>query len=237
MSTEILLLISIFLFFGAVILLFYLFGKKGLLVWNCIAIIASSIGVIVLVEAFGVSMTLGSVCFASSFLVTDLLCERYSKKDADMTILLSFLVGIIFVLIVQFWMLFTPAQSDEFMPHFEKIFSYTPRIILANLVSYVIVQLIDVRAYYLIWNFTKKINKDERKFLWVRNNFSTIFAQFFNAVLFNIIAFYGVFTDAVLIDVIISTFILYVFTSIVDTPFLYYIRGIKPMNFLDSNNK
>lgn len=233
MSNEILLIISIFIYFGGMILLFYFFGKTGLLVWNCAALIMANIEVIILIDAFGLTMTLGNICFASSFLVTDLLCERYSKHEADMSILLSFLVAIIFVLITQFWLLYTPAPTDTVMPHFKGIFSYTPRVILANLIVYVIVQLIDVRLYYWWWNLTKKINKDESKFLWVRNNFSTMLSQFVNAILFNVIAFYGVFSNADLINVILSTFIIYFIISLIDTPFLYFSRGIKPKNLLD----
>lgn len=233
MSNEILLIISIFIYFGGMILLFYFFGKTGLLVWNCVALIMANVEVIILIDAFGLTMTLGNICFASSFLVTDLLCERYSKRDADMSILLSFLVAIIFVLITQFWLLYTPADTDNMMPYFQGIFSHTPRVILANLIVYVIVQLVDVRLYYWWWNLTKKINKDESKFLWVRNNFSTIISQLMNAILFNVIAFYGVFSNADLLNVVASTFIIYFIISLIDTPFLYFSRGIKPKNLLD----
>lgn len=233
MSNEVLFIISIFIYFGGFLMFYYLFGKKGLLIWNCVALIMANIEVIILIDAFGLTMTLGNVCFASSFLVTDLLCEKYTRKDANMTVLTGFLVTIVFVLITQFWLLYTPAESDTVMPHFVGIFTNTPRVILAGIIVYLIVQLLDIKLYYYWWEVTKKFNKDESRYMWVRNNFSTIIAQFFNAALFNIIAFYGIFSNQDLINVIISTFIIYVIMALLDTPFLYISRRIKPKDLLD----
>lgn len=233
MSNEVLFIISIFLYFGGFLMFYYLFGKKGLLIWNCVALIMANIEVIILIDAFGLTMTLGNVCFASSFLVTDLLCEKYTRKDANMTVLTGFLVTIVFVLITQFWLLYTPAESDKVMPHFIGIFTNTPRVILAGIIVYLIVQLLDIKLYYYWWEVTKKFNKDASRYMWVRNNLSTIIAQFFNAALFNIIAFYGIFSNQDLINVIISTFIIYVIMALLDTPFLYISRRVKPKDLLD----
>lgn len=233
MSNEVLFIISIFIYFGGFLMFYYLFGKKGLLIWNCVALIMANIEVIILIDAFGLTMTLGNVCFASSFLVTDLLCEKYTRKDANMTVLTGFLVTIVFVLITQFWLLYTPAESDTVMPHFVGIFTNTPRVILAGIIVYLIVQLLDIKLYYYWWEVTKKFNKDASRYMWVRNNLSTIIAQFFNAALFNVIAFYGIFSNQDLINVIISTFIIYVIMALLDTPFLYISRMIKPKDLLD----
>lgn len=227
MSNELLLIISIAIYFGGFLMFYYLFGKKGLLIWNCTALIMANMEVLILIEAFGLTMTLGNVCFASSFLVTDLLCEKYTRKDANMTVLAGFLVTIVFVLITQFWLLYTPASSDSVMPHFVGIFSKTPRIILAGLIVYLVVQLLDVKLYYYWWEVTKKFNKDETRFLWVRNNLSTIISQLVNAFMFNMIAFYGSFSNHDLMNVIISTFIIYVIMALLDTPFIYISRKIK----------
>lgn len=233
MSNELLIIISVGIYFGGFLMFYYLFGKKGLLIWNCVALIMANMEVIILIEAFGLKMTLGNVCFASSFLVTDLLCEKYTRKDANMTVLAGFLVTIVFVLITQFWLLYTPANTDTLMPHFVAIFSNTPRVILAGLVVYLVVQLLDVKLYYYWWGVTNKFSNDKRRFLWVRNNLSTIISQFFNAFLFNIIAFYGVFSDSDLLNVMVSTFIIYLIMALLDTPFIYISRMIKPKNLLD----
>ena len=62
------------------------------------------------------------------------------------------------------------------------IFSNTPRIMIASMLVYAIVQEFDVWAYHKIWSFTEKRSNSKRDFLWLRNNGSTMVSQFLNAV-------------------------------------------------------
>ncbi|WP_423363197.1 queuosine precursor transporter [Mycoplasma sp. P36-A1] len=233
MSNELLLIISVFIYFGLFLVMYKLFGKYGLVVWNVVALLLANIEVMLLVNAFGMTMTLGNVAFATSFLVSDLVCEKYDRKTADRIVMLGFIILLAFIAASQLWLHFSPAEGDVMMSHFKLVFSNSPRIIFAGLFVYVIVQLIDVRLYYMWWGITKKFNKDESKYLWIRNNGSTLISQLLNAILFNLVAFYGVFSNTDLINVIISTYIIYIFTSLIDTPFLYLCRKIKPINLLD----
>jgi uncharacterized integral membrane protein (TIGR00697 family) len=77
-----------------------------------------------------------------------------------------------------------------------------------------------------LWNITEKKSNSKTRFLWIRNNVSTLVAQFINTVLFNVVAFYGVFPTKTLISAIFGGYLIYVFTSILDTPFLYLARKI-----------
>ena len=80
MQNEILLLVSLFLTFLTVVFLFWLFQEQGLYLWTVLATIAANIEVLIMVNAFGMEMTLGNILFASTFLVTDILSELYGKK-------------------------------------------------------------------------------------------------------------------------------------------------------------
>ena len=53
MPNELLLILSLFFLFGAVLVFYRLFGKLGLYVWTVIATIAANIEVLILVDAFG----------------------------------------------------------------------------------------------------------------------------------------------------------------------------------------
>lgn len=59
MSNEILLILSIFIIYGSVIVMYKLFGKQGLFCFTSIATIAANIEVLIMVKAFGMVMTLG----------------------------------------------------------------------------------------------------------------------------------------------------------------------------------
>ncbi|MFC2419983.1 MAG: queuosine precursor transporter, partial [Treponema maltophilum] len=83
MKNEILLICSVFLYFGTVLVLLRLFKEAGMYLWTVIATIAANIEVLILIKAFGLEQTLGNVLFASTFLVTDILSELYGKKAAQ----------------------------------------------------------------------------------------------------------------------------------------------------------
>ena len=97
MSNEILLVLSIFIIYGSVIVMYKLFGKQGLFCFTSIATIAANIEVLIMVKAFGMVMTLGNVLFASTFLITDIVSEVYGKKDAKRAVHIGITTSIVFI--------------------------------------------------------------------------------------------------------------------------------------------
>ena len=124
-------------------------------------------------------------------------------------------------------MLYTPSESDWVMPSITAVFSNTPRMMISSLVVYAISQLIDVQLYHLWWRFTEKHFGDKRRFLWVRNNGSTLISQILNTALFTIFAFWGTYEIGTLFSIMISSYVIYIVTSLCDTPFVYFARLIK----------
>ncbi len=226
-SNEILLVLSIFIYFGSLIVFFKMFGKTGLFIWTAIASILANIEVLIMVEAFGMNMTLGNVCFASTFLATDILSERYGKDDANKAVKVGFLTLVAFVVITQSWLLFTPSASDFAFPSIKNVFSNTPRLALSSVIVYLVVQKIDIVLYHKIWNFSKSKNSDSSKMLWLRNNGSTLVSQFLNTVLFTFFAFYGVYSNSDLVSIVISSYVIFIAISLIDTPFIYFARKMK----------
>ena len=127
----------------------------------------------------------------------------------------------------QSWMLYTPSESDWVMPSITAVFSNTPRMMISSLVVYAISQLVDVQLYHLWWRFTEKHFGDKRRFLWVRNNGSTLISQILNTALFTIFAFWGTYEIGTLFSIMISSYVIYIVTSLCDTPFVYLARLIK----------
>ena len=64
------------------------------------------------------------------------------------------------------------------------------------------------------------------KYLWIRNNLSTIISQLIDTTLFTLIAFYKVLPLEVMGEIFISTFILKFVIALCDTPFIYLIKKI-----------
>lgn len=226
MRNELLLLGSVILYNGIVIILFKFFKKQGLYTWLVIATITANIEVLILIQAFGLEQTLGNVLFASTFLVTDILSELYSKKEAKQAVLVGTATSIIFIIFSQFMLQYIPSETDWAMPSMKAIFSNTPRVMLAGIAAYVISQLFDVWIYHKWWQFTETRSGSKQKFLWFRNNASTLISQLINTILFTWGAFWGMFPVPVLVSMTISTYIIYIFTSLLDTPFMYLARKI-----------
>ena len=227
MPNELLLILSLFFLFGAVLVFYRLFGKLGLYVWTVIATIAANIEVLILVDAFGLEQTLGNVLFATTFLVTDILSENHSKKEANIAVNIGIATSISFILISQSWMLYTPSVNDFARPSIETIFAHTPRLMLASLIVYAICQKFDVWAYHKWWAFTSKRCGDSKRFLWLRNNGSTLISQLLNAVLYTMGAFWGLYDIPTLISIALSSYIIFIVTSLADTPVIYLARKMK----------
>lgn len=188
------------------------------------ATILANIEVLLVVDAFGMEMTLGNILFASTYLVTDILSENHGKKDANKAVIMGTVASIFFVVTSQLWVHFKPAASDWASESICTVFSNTPRLILASLIVYLVTQIGDVWLYHKWWDITTKKLGDSRKGLWIRNNGSTIISQFFNSILFNVLAFYGVYSIKTLTNIVISTFVIYIITSLLDTPIVYWCR-------------
>ncbi len=224
MRNEILLLISLLVVYGMVLLWHCLFGKKGLYCWTVLATIAANIEVMILVDAFGMEQTLGNVLFASTFLATDILSEVNGKKSANTAVNIGILTSLCFLVISQSWLLYLPNANDRIFDGIKTVFSNTPRIMIAGLVVYVIVQKFDVWMYHMWWRLTEKRCGDSKRFLWLRNIGSTLLSQLLNAVLFNFIAFVGVYDMKTLLQIIAVSYLIFVVTSLADTPIVYLAR-------------
>lgn len=226
MRNEILLLVSLLVIFGGVLFFYKMFGITGLYCWTVLATITANIEVMLVVDAFGMEQTLGNILFASTFLVTDIISEIAGKKKADKAVTLGIVTSIAFILISQSWLCYTPSPNDWARSSIEAIFSNTPRVMLASLLVYAVTQRFDVWAYHKWWAFTTKKCGDSKKFLWLRNNGSTLISQLLNTLLFTVGAFYGMYNMETLISICASSYVIYVVTSLADTPFVYLARKI-----------
>ena len=240
-QNELILIASVIFIFGMALAAYKLFGKAGLYCVSVMASVLANIEVLVMIKAFGLEQTLGNVLFAVTFLATDILSECESKESANKAVWLGIFAQMFFLVLSQSWMLYAPADGDQAMGPISQIFSNTPRMILASFSVYAISQLFDVWLYHKWWELTEKKTGDKRKFLWLRNNGSTLISQLINSFLFTVVAFAGTYDFKTLMSIFGSSYVIYVFTSLLDTPAVYLAmrisdkKKLKPMtNYLGS---
>jgi uncharacterized integral membrane protein (TIGR00697 family) len=207
--------------FLMVILAYRLFGKTGLYIWTAVGVILANIQVMKTIEVFGLVTALGTVIYSSLFLVTDIINENHSKKDAQKAVWIGFFVLITTTILMQVTIQFIPDESDFLSEHLSKIFSFLPRIAFASLTAYLISQSHDV------WFFAKLKKKHKKSYLWLRNNLSTISSQLVDNIVFTLIAFVGVFSWSIIGQIFLTSMIMKIIVAAFDTPFVYWARKIK----------
>ena len=236
MSNEFILIASLVVIYSGVVLFYRLLGRAGLYIWTAVAAIAANIEALILIDAFGMEQTLGNILFASTFLVTDILSETEGKKYANQAVKIGIMVSVSFVILSQIWLLYEPSPNDWAMPSIQAIFTNTPRMMLTSIAVYGIVQVFDVFAYHAIWKRTEKLFGNSRKGLWIRNNGSTLLSQLMNTVLFTFGAFFGVHPMETLLSICASSYVIFIFTSLLDTPAVYLARRLKEQGRIPSDN-
>lgn len=162
--------ISIILTFSSVVLMEKLFKKEGLYVWVSIATILANIIVCKTVTVLGLTSSLGNIMFASNFLATDILSEKYGKEDAKKAITIALVSTIIFIVTTQISLLYIPDTTDIAQESMKTLFGLNLRTSIASLSMFYISNLFDIYLF-------DKLRQKYPKKLWLRNNVATIISN------------------------------------------------------------
>lgn len=223
MSNELLWVLFALFDLTMVIVMFRFFGRVGLFGLIVFNLIVCNLQVIKTVELFGLTTTLGNILYASVYLSTDILSEFYGKKEAQRGVLLGFVALLLMTVYMQLALQFTPTAEDFAQPHLEAIFGFMPRLTLASMAAYLMSQSYDVWAFHAIRKRTGS------KFLWLRNNMSTLVSQLLDSAVFCCIAFWGVFETPVFLEILLTTYLFKAVVAALDTPFIYFARRVEPL--------
>ncbi|MCG8451653.1 MAG: queuosine precursor transporter [Spirochaetales bacterium] len=215
-SNEILWLAMLLLNFAAILVIYRYFGRVGLYAWVPISVIVANIQVIKTIELFGISASLGNIVYATSFLATDILSENYGKKDAGKAVGIGFLSLLSLTVFMNLAILFEPSPADFAQESMATLYSLLPRIALASFTAYGLSQLHDVWAYAAM-----KKRRPDRRWIWMRNNVSTMVSQAIDSLVFVTIAFAGAIPAKEFWEIAITTYILKWVVAAADTPLVY----------------
>ena len=178
---------------------------------------------------FGFMVTGGNALYGATFLMTDLLNEHYGKDEAYKAVGVGFLTMWLFVVCTKVLLIFTPNEFDFAQGALETLFTITPRILVGSLLAYAVAQSFDVWFYERIRKWTKE------KYLFLRNNGSTLVSQFIDSVIFtavgltsfSFVAAPGIIEVEHFWEVTLATYFIKVIVSLMDTPFIYLSYKVK----------
>jgi len=158
-----------------------------------------------------------ALVFPVTFLLTDIVNEKFGRKETQKMIFIAFLTQIAVMFFIWLAIFLTPAPFWPDQEIFKKIIGFAPRIMLASWIAFLISENTD--AYIFSWfkTFTKG------KHLWMRNVLSSIPSMALDTIIFVVIAFYNV---QPLLPLLIGTLALKWIVGIIDIPFMYLSRWI-----------
>ena len=187
-----------------------------------------------LIEIFGIVTSVGLFGYPVTFLITDIVEEVRGKEVTKIFVhagFLSLCIAVLFVFVS------TGLPPSPLYPHNEAynyVFSNSLRLILASMIAFVISQHHDIWAF----NFWKQ--KTNGRYLWLRNNLSTIVSQLLDSIIFMFIAFYRATPELGAVQIfymIMPLWTLKVIFALLDTPFVYLgIRWLAAENINDAPN-
>lgn len=225
--------------FGSVLGLLRIFGEGGLYVYITVAIIAANIQVLKATQfsLYSEPIALGTVLFTSTYLATDALTEYYGPRAGRRGIYLGFAAMILMTVFMTLGLGFRPLPLGDGQGvfdwaaqnhiHMEALFTPTLTLLVAGMMAYLLSQLYDV------WSFNCLKQVTGGRYLWLRNNVSTLIAALIDNTVFCLLA-WVVFAkkplpwEVVVYTYILGTYGLRVIVALLDTPFIYLARYCLP---------
>lgn len=212
--------INVIVIFSLVVLIEKLFKKEGLYVWISIAVIFANLVVGKAINILGFTTTLGNTLFASTFLATDIMTEKYSKEDAKKGIYISIFSGITFIIVTQLTLLFKASSNDIVNESMNVLFGVSIRTFIASMVMFFISNMMDIHIY-------NKLKEKYPNMLWFRNNVSTIICNCLENFFFVLFAFLGIYDINIILSIALTKTVIEIVIAICDTPFIYLSKKLK----------
>lgn len=181
------------------------------------------------ITIFKVPVTLpgAALCYAITFLMTDVIGELWGKKEANKTVLLGFFCQVVASLLIILTQ-HLPAADPTVQASYESLLGLNYVFVIGSLVAYFASQSWDVWIFHKIRDKYMKSHDMSNRGRWIWNNASTMTSQIIDTVLFIGIAFgigFGWFFDRkmwpTLGAMMLGHYLMKFIFAVLDTPFFY----------------
>ncbi|MBX3178121.1 MAG: queuosine precursor transporter [Candidatus Hydrogenedentes bacterium] len=210
---------------GMTLLLFRFFGRQGLYAVIVLNIILMNLQGPKLTTVFGMETSLGMIIYSGIYFATDLLSEKYGKREAHRAVMMGFATSIIVFAIMSISLLFLPTRDPDKAAFAASVheaiallFGFSPRFVLGSLFAYFISQHLDVWTYHYLRE------KTQGRMLWLRNNASTMSSQLVDTALYSTVVWWGLFDFQTALELAFAKYFFKVIIAAIDTPFIYWAR-------------
>jgi uncharacterized integral membrane protein (TIGR00697 family) len=186
-------------------------------VFVTVLLCSNLIGVSKVVTIGGLTFGGGNLFFPISYLFGDILTEVYGYARSRRVVWAGF--GALIFSAFMSWVVISlpPAEGYAGQAAIEQVFGSTPRIVAASMIAYFIGEF--TNSFVL----AKMKILSQGKHLWMRTIGSTICGEAVDTSIFYPLAFYGIWSDELLVKVAVTNYLLKVLWEVVATPFTYRI--------------
>lgn len=208
-------------------------------IFICAMTMLNILGITRFIELGPMQLAVGVLPYPITFLCTDLICELYGKRRANFMVTLGLGLNF-FILAFVYLGNLAPPVGPEAMPPWQMmqlaepvalpngtvveqqvelyklIYATTSGAVFASMIAYIAAQYCDVQLFH----FWKRVTKG--KYLWIRNNFSTMISQLVDSfmvilVTFGATYFAGKMATATLVTLMLSNYLFKFCVAILDT--------------------
>ncbi len=173
------------------------------------------IGASKVAEVWGFKFGAGILFFPISYIFGDILTEVYGYARARKVVWAGF-AAMVFASAMSAFVVAIPAAGD--WPHqsaYEVAFGSTWRIVLASLIAFFCGELVNSFTLAKLKIFTNG------KYLWTRTIGSTIAGEAVDSLVFYPIAFWGLWPNSLVLQVMAANYGLKILVEIINTPLTY----------------
>jgi len=180
-------------------------------------LISANITAAKLFSVFSLVLPAGIIIFPISYIFGDVLTEVYGYRQARKVIWLGFFCNLIAVIAIWIGQILPAASFWDGQAAYERILGYTPRLLLASFLAYLVGEF----ANSLVLAKMKIATKG--RWLWTRTIGSTLVGQGLDSLVFITLAFVGTIPLSGLVSAIITQWLVKSLYEAAATPLTYVV--------------
>ncbi|MBV9453889.1 MAG: queuosine precursor transporter [Rubrobacter sp.] len=181
------------------------------------ALISANVTAVKLVEVFGLVLPAAVVVFPISYICGDVLTEVYGYRATRRVIWLGFLCNLLVVVAIYLGQVLPAASYWEAQEAYERILGYTPRLLAASFIAYLVGEFANAIV------LAKMKVATNGRFLWSRIIGSTLVGQGLDSLVFIALAFAGTIPVSALLAAIVAQWLVKSFYEAIATPLTYIV--------------
>jgi hypothetical protein len=199
------------------------------------SLITANITAVKLVDLFGFILPAAIFIFPLSYITGDVLTEVYGYRKARQVIWLGFFCNLITVAAIWIGQILPPASFWDGQGAYERILGYTPRILGASFLAYLVGEF--ANSFVL----AKMKIATRGRWLWSRTIGSTFIGQGLDSLVFISLAFGGAIPLPGLLTAILTQWLAKTVYEVLATPFTYlvvhFLKGREGIDVYDRSTR